>query len=393
MREHDPVLLVDLHTTDGAKFEHDISINVAPVAPRPDQLEETAGGLRDGVIKRLTDLGHLPVSFYPSFIDDDNPLSGFEAGEASPRFSQMYAAARCRLGLLVETHSWRTYKERVASTYHTLQAVFEAARTDAKHWREVEDQASRSDSALGGKDVTIMWKPTDHTTEISFRGYAYETRVSEISGGKWLVYDEHTPQIWKVPLHDQLAPAVTIHVPRGGYIVDGGFAKQVAALLDLHGIHSVSIGKRTVPVEVFRATRVAYDPPFEGRTRAKIEGAWATETRSLEPGAIFIPVAQPHARVVFHLLDPALPDSLAQWGFFNAAFEQKEYMESYVVEEQARLMLAKDPTLQAKFDAALVADPEMAKNPAKRLQWFYKQHPAWDERVNLLPVYRTDSGI
>ena len=39
-------------------------------------------------------------------------------------------AARGRLGMLVETHSWRTYKERAASTYHTLQAVFEDAATE-----------------------------------------------------------------------------------------------------------------------------------------------------------------------------------------------------------------------------------------------------------------------
>lgn len=48
---------------------------------------------------------------------------------------------------------------------------------------------------------------------------------------------------------------------------------------------------------------------------------------------------------------------------FNAAFEQKEYMEAYVIEEAARAMLAADPSLQAAFDAALAADPELAKSP------------------------------
>jgi len=64
-------------------------------------------------------------------------------------------------------------------------------------------------------------------------------------------------------------------------------------------------------------------------------------------------------------------------------------MESYVAEDVARAMLEKDPSLRAKFDAALAADPELAKSPERRLDWFYQRSPAWDERVNLLPIYRT----
>ena len=65
-------------------------------------------------------------------------------------------------------------------------------------------------------------------------------------------------------------------------------------------------------------------------------------------------------------------------------------MESYVAEQAAREMLSKDPTLRAQFDAALAADPALAKDPGQRLEWFYRRHPAWDERFNLLPIYRTD---
>jgi hypothetical protein len=394
LRARDPVLLIDLHATDGAKFEHDISVTLMPVAPRAGLLDETANALRDHVAKRITELGHLPVTFYPAFVDDANPLSGFGIGEAPPRFSTAYMAARGRIGLLVETHSWRTYKERAASTYHALQAVFENAVTKAAAWRSVADEVGRSEAALAGQQLTITWKNGPGKHEIEFRGYAFEQRPSELSGGNWLVYDEKTPQIWKVPLYDELVPDLTVDVPRGGYIIDGGFAQQVAAMLDVHGLVHVPItGEPKLAVEAFRATKVTYKPPFEGRTRAVIEGAWAAETRTLERGAIFVPIAQPHARLVLHLLEPALPDSLAQWGHFNASFEQKEYMEPYVVEEQARAMLAADPKLRAAFDAALAADPELAKSAEKRLQWFYMRHPAWDERVNLLPVYRSASDL
>ena len=85
-----------------------------------------------------------------------------------------------------------------------------------------------------------------------------------------------------------------------------------------------------------------------------------------------------------HLFEPTLPDALVNWGFFNGVFEQKEYMEPYVVEEEARKLLAKDPALRAQFDAEVA---ELTTPAAKRM-WFYKRHPAWDERVNLVPVFR-----
>lgn len=394
LRAYDPVLLVDLHCTDGAKFEHDISINVAPVAPRGDRLDEVAAAFRDHVMKRLTILGHLPLAFYPSFVEDEEPRSGFAIGEAPPRFSQFYMAARGRVGLLVETHSWRTYPERVKSTYHTLQAVFEHAPEQARTWRAVADEVDRSDAALAGRTLTLGWKNGPHSTPLAFRGYAYEKRASEISGGTWIVYDETRPQVWDVPLYDELVPALDVTAPRGGYIVEGGFAAQVAAVLDRHGIVHVPIaGEPRVEVEAYRATKVTHQPPFEGRTRVALEGAWGRETRTLTRGAIFVPIAQPRARLALHLLEPVLPDSLAAWGHFNTSFEQKEYMEPYVVEEQARAMLARDPALRAAWELALRSDAELAKSPAKRLQWFYTRHPAWDERVNLLPVFRTDDDL
>ncbi len=393
-RRFDPIVFVDLHATDGAKFEHDIAVLVAPVAPRADQLDETAHALSDQLQARLTVLGHLPLPFYPSFENDEDPMSGFSVGEAPLRFSQIYAAARSRLGILVETHSWRTYKERVQSTYHVLQALFERATIDARSWVKVAHDAGIADLALRGGELPLSFTNGPHVTQLDFRGYAFEAKTSDLTGGTWLVYDETKPQIWKVPLRDEVVPKVVTRVPRGGYIIDGGFAAQLAPLLAHHGIRYTKLdGQPRVEVEAFRATKVTFDTPFEGHLRMTFDGAWAAETRTLDRGAIFVSLDQPNVRVIVHLLDPAGPDSLAQWGFVTTAFERKEYMEPYVVEEQARAMLERDPALRAQFDAAIAADPELANSAEKKREWFYRRHPAWDERYNLLPIYRSDREL
>jgi len=41
------------------------------------------------------------------------------------------------------------------------------------------------------------------------------------------------------------------------------------------------------------------------------------------------------------------------------------------------------------FEQRLKDDAAFAASPAARLDFFYRRHPAWDERLNLLPVYRS----
>jgi hypothetical protein len=89
--------------------------------------------------------------------------------------------------------------------------------------------------------------------------------------------DETKPQIWNVPLLDEVVAKTSVRVPKEGYVIDGGFAAQLAPILEHHGIRFTRIGDpppAPVDVEVYRATKVTFGQPYEGRTRATFEGAW-----------------------------------------------------------------------------------------------------------------------
>ena len=389
----DPTIYVDLHATDGAKFQHDIAVMVSPRAPHGGGLDAAARGLSDALQARLAALGHLPLPFYPSFREHDDPASGFAVYVSPPRFSDGYAAARNRVGVLVETHSWVPYPRRVRSTYDLLGALFTDAVTRAPALRAAAERADVATARLAGQAVTLTHRTTATPRTIEFRGYAYEKRPSEISGGTWTVYDESRPEIWRVPLFDQLEPDLTVTAPRAGYVIPAGHAAWVADKLRLHGLRYQVLpeSRRAFAVEAFRADAVTFSGPYEGRSPAKVKGSYRREAHDLPAGSLFIPIAQPRATLLLHLLEPLAPDSLVSWGFFNSAFERKEYMEPYVTEEEARKMLAADPSLRAEFEARL-ADPAFAGSAEARLDFFYKRHPAWDERVNLVPIYRVDTS-
>jgi hypothetical protein len=90
------------------------------------------------------------------------------------------------------------------------------------------------------------------------------------------------------------------------------------------------------------------------------------------------------------LFEPRGPDSLVSWGFFNTSFEPKEYMEPYVAEEFGVTMLQTDLTAKDEFERRLREDPEFARSPSARLEFFHRRHPSWDERLNLYPVMRIE---
>jgi hypothetical protein len=391
MRAWDPVMLIDLHVTDGAKFEHDVGVMISPEEPAPPALHAAARTLSDRVMEDLGGRGHLPLPFYPSFRSGNDPQSGVDTAPGNPRYSNRYLAARNRLGVLVETHSWRPYPYRVRTTRAVLEALLEQASESVSAWAAAAAEADRAGERLGGSEVTLVWKAGPEPRTIDFRGYATTREPSELSGGTWLRYDESRPQVWKVPLYDRLVPAQVIRAPEAGYLVPPAFAALVSAKLALHGVRFERIARALPRVEgeAFRAETVKFAAaPFEGRFGVTVEGRWQAEARAVGAGALFVPIQQPRSLLLMHLLEPTAPDSLVSWGYFHAAFEQKEYMEDYVLEEEARKLLARDPSLRAAFDAELARDPTLAKDARRRLRFFYRRHPAWDERLNLYPILR-----
>ena len=92
--EWDPIVYLDLHVTDGAKFRHGIAFLVEPTLQGAPELLPLAKEFREEVLRKLDKAGHLPIGdFYPSFETDDDPASGFAVYAAPPRFSGSWSAS------------------------------------------------------------------------------------------------------------------------------------------------------------------------------------------------------------------------------------------------------------------------------------------------------------
>ncbi len=393
--EWDPVLYVDLHVTDGAEFQYEVSNTLEPYYSGDPGLHPAAGALLRELNEKIAALGSKPLdiypSFYPSFVVDDDPASGFAAGPPQPRFSHGYWSQHNRFALLVETHSWKDYPTRVRVTHDIIMTLAGKMATDGPHWRTLDREADSRALGLGGQEIALEFENGSHAATLDFLGYSYTREPSAVSGALVTHYDDKKPEVWHLPFRDVVVAKTQVRAPVGGYVVPAAEAAWVSEKLALHGIRfeRIPVGHDDVQLETFRATKVTYSKvPFEGHTTMRFEGGWNPEKRSIPAGSLFVPTAQPNARVLVALLEPQAPDSLAAWGFFNTAFEEKEYMEPYVAEAVAREILAKDPRVAAAFSKKLGEDAEFAASPQARLDYFYRLSPSWDERLNLYPVYR-----
>ena len=389
----DPILYADLHVTDGAQFEHDVSVTGGPTLVGDEELRKAGLGLRDELIGRLKAQGSLPLEFYPDFVAQDDPASGFAVSVSQARFSDGYWPRRNRLAILVETHSWKDYPTRVRVTRNSIVDMLELTAANGAQWLTAARGADERAARVGGTSVALAYTNTDHVRTIDFRGYAYTRQASAVSGGLATRYDTTAPEVWHVPLRDEVRPSISVVAPRGGYIVPAAEAAWVIEKLALHGIASrvLASGNPALDVEVFRATKAALAPAtFEGHAIRSVEGEWAPERRAVPPGSLFVPIAQAKSQLVLTLLEPRGPDSLVSWGFFNTAFEPKEYMEPYVADALGVDMLKTDPHAKQEFERRLREDPEFARSPSARLEFFYRRHPSWDDRLNLYPVMRVE---
>ena len=408
IRTWDPLVCADLHVTDGADFQPDISLQAEPINQGDAHLYSLGRELRDALISRLARSGSMPLPFYPDLAKSDDPASGFLLTVYSPRFSTGYFPQRNRFTVLVETHSWKDYATRVRVTRNTIVGLAELLAAHGVQWREQALQADAAAAHLGGAEVVLDyssgWRETPSggrpdaggasgTGLIDFKGYAYTREPSPISGEPVTVYDPKTPQIWRVPFRDRVSPSLVVKAPLGGYVVPCAWAQEIGARLAVHGIACEPVRARSESVrgEAFRATEVQFAAtPFEGRMRVTLSGNWGRETQNIAAGALFVPIAQARARLVMHLLEPQAPDSFAAWGFFNACFERKEYPEPYVAEQIARSVLAQHPELQEEFSRQLKEDPAFEASPAARLEFFLHRHSSWDSHLNLYPIFRVD---
>ena len=391
-RQWKPDLYLDLHVTDGADYQYDITFGGngrSGWSPAIGNWIEDV--YRPAVSSALSENGHEPggLVFATNGMDMKD---GFLTWSGDPRFSNGYGDATHLPTILVENHSLKPYKRRVLGTYILLAETLELMAREEDSLR----QATLSDRRQRPKSMPMSFKRNENQVpeNVLFKGISSERFQGEVSGSE-VVRWTGKPINESIPKVYISEPTEMVEIP-AAYIIPAVWS-DIVERIALHGIEVERLSKPLITrAEVYRlpgagiAEKSGWTPnPFEGHIRIDPgEPVKQVIETTFPAGSYRISTDQPLGELLVLMLEPSAPDSFLQWGFFLEIFTRTEYAESYVMEPLAQKMLESDAKLRQRFEQKLAGDEEFAASQHQRLMWFYEQTPFYDEQYLLYPVAR-----
>lgn len=389
-----PELFIDVHVTNGADFQY---VTTYAIENHGTMMEE---GLRQWTTdvfekqfnEQMTEVG-FPMFLYASFRNSNAPEQGIFINIYDPRYSEAYAAARNRIGLLLENHIYKPYKQRVMCT---IEAIRASARIIGQNKEELFEVVERADKAVSSpeyrrKPMDLTYKAANRDSVwIDYLAWERETVKSDLSGADWTRHNYDRPITVKAPLITSYDATSSVQLPEA-YI----FMPQWTDVIELFDLHDIKYTRLTEPkkieVETYRYNGATFSThQSEGRIPV-VKTDYTTQTETLEypAGSILIDMNQPSGRIAAWLLEPSAPGSLVYWGFFNQVLQPTNefWIRLGYMEEKGRELLAKDSALKAEFDERM-KDPAFAGDSNAILNFFYERvrkaahqnnevHPAW----------------
>lgn len=384
INEYDPDLYFDLHVTDGADYQYDVTFGgVGTFGHSPSGAKWMEEIYTPAVSTALKAMGHVPGLLAVATFDPKNPHAGIYDWPPGARLSNPYGDARHLPTILVENHSLKPYDRRVLGTYVLLETTMRLLGREAGSLRAAID----TDRARRVEVLPLAWETSRTGDPVEFLGIEAEVKPSEISGDLQERYTGNHYSM-KLPYRRGMNVIASVKAPVAWWIPLAW--SHIAEKLKMHGIRVEQIDTpRELEVEMYRFSDAKLDASWnEGRVEVSAKAIPERRKELFPAGSFRVPTDQPLGDLAAVLLEPDSPDSFFQWGYFLSILKPTEYVESYVMEPTARQMLESDTELRRRFNEKLRDDAAFRANPDERLQWFYQQTPYYDERALLYPIAR-----
>ncbi len=317
-----------------------------------------------------------------------SPENGFSQFLDSPRYSTGYTTLFGTMGMMVETHMLKPYKQRVYVTYELLMSVIELADKDASKIKILVKNAANSYKV--GNYYPLNWEiDSTQTTSLQFNGYEAMFKKSEITGFQRLFYNRNKPYTREVAYYNYFKSKDSVIIPKA-YIIPKG-CWNVIELLKNNNISINEIKNDTlINAQVYKIKDYkTVEKPFEGHyLHYNTQIQTKEEEVAVKKGDYLVYTQQKGIRYLLETLEPSAPDSFFNWNFFDTILQQKEGFSPYVWEDKAWEFLNAHPQIKKRFEEKKKNDLKFAKNWYSQLDWIHKQSRYYEKSHLRYPIVR-----
>lgn len=323
----DPVLVVDMHTTNGSYHREPVSYTTCANANGPKALADYMWKrlLPEAAARLKNDSGFDSVP-YGEFVEGANPSKGWINEAIEARYGTNYVGLRNRLSILDENYSYADFRTRVLASFAYIRAVLEFTSANAGEIAALVARVDRETAASYFKGQFVAEATLEKSWDVTVKGYEFTTEpVTREEKAKYpwrgdvRVKPTDVPHDYTVPYLALAAPKKTVPLPLGYIVLPG--QDEVLKNLQAQGIvvERLVEGCR-LPAERFVIEKI--EPAkslFQGHVLLTLSGHYEKVEADVPAGSLFVDMRQPLARLTPALLEPASTDSLAVWGFFDRA--------------------------------------------------------------------------
>ena len=316
------------------------------------------------------------------------PDTGFSQFMDSPRYSTGYTTLFNTLGMMVETHMLKPYKQRVEGTYELMKSMIEITEEQGSRITDIRNTQAKNWSP--GNTYPLAWTiDTTQSSTLKFKGYEGHMIPSDLTGAQRLKYDRTKPFTKDITYQNYFIPTTEVHIPRA-YVIPQGW-HNVLKLLKLNKVELTEIKNDTTltvesyKIEDYETRTSAYEGHYlHYNTKVKSNN----ENLRCSAGDYIIYTNQKAMRYLLETLEPTAPDSFFNWNFFDTILQQKEGFSPYVWEDMAKQILREHPKLQIEYNIKISYDEEFANNWYAQLDWLHKKSRYYEKAHLQYPVYR-----
>ncbi|WP_372918157.1 M14 family metallopeptidase [Salegentibacter sp.] len=382
-----PDVFIDNHVTNGADYQYTLTHLFTQHNKLGGELgeylnERMMPAIEDSL--RNKDWGITPyVNVF-----NQVPEKGFNQFLDTPRYSTGYTTLFNTLGVILETHMLKPYKERVEGTYDFLNSVINYTDAQKENIKDLRDRARRK--YLTDRWYDLNFKPDMENPSLrEFKGFEGERVTSEVTGGELLKYNRDKPFTKEIEYYDNYVAEDRIEIPRA-YIIPQGWW-NVTELLELNQIKLEPLERDTVilvesyRIEDYETSERAYEGHYMHQN-TKVSSS--IDSVRFRKGDLYVRTFQDGARYLIETLEPTAPDSFFNWNFFDPILQQKEGFSPYVFEDEAKELLDNDSELKEEFEEKKRNDLEFANNSYAQLSWLHKNSKHYEKSHLRYPVFR-----